>query len=152
MNSIQRLPVRFGNPLKLVLLLDSITVRRALGSVHELISQALSHGLGVPESGVPSTGTDEPDGLVDPPERSDVTSLPSDGTGSADPGGVFPGAAVHDGGDQDLDGVLAGEQVDDLEVVFDDPHGQHLLTVVTAVHHEGVDQPLDDRALSLPEP
>ena len=46
---------------------------------------------------------------------------------------------------------LSGEQVNDLEAVLDDPNGHELLAVVAAVHHEAVDQSLDDRALSLAE-
>ena len=34
-----------------------------------------------------------------------------------------------------LDGVLVGEEVDDLERVRDDADGQELLAVVAALHH-----------------
>jgi len=34
---------------------------------------------------------------------------------------------------------LAGEQVDNLEAVLDDPDGHQLLAVVTSMHHQGVD-------------
>ncbi len=46
---------------------------------------------------------------------------------------------------------LSGQQVDDLEAVFDDSDGHELLSVVPSVHHERVDQALDDGALSLAE-
>ena len=42
--------------------------------------------------------------------------------------------------------------MDDLHGVLDDPDSHQLLTVVPPVHHERVCEPLDDRALSLPEP
>jgi len=41
--------------------------------------------------------------------------------------------------------------VDDLEGVLDDSDGHDLLAVVSAVHHEGVDESLDDWALGLSE-
>ena len=41
--------------------------------------------------------------------------------------------------------------MDDLESVLDDSDGHELLSVVSAVHHEGVDESLDDRALGLSE-
>jgi len=41
--------------------------------------------------------------------------------------------------------------VDDLEGVLDDSDGHDLLAVVSAVHHEGVDESLDDGALGLSE-
>ena len=43
-----------------------------------------------------------------------------------------------------LDGVLVGEEVDDLERVRDDADGEELLAVVAAVHHERVDETLND--------
>ena len=51
-----------------------------------------------------------------------------------------------------LEGVLPGQQVDDLEAVLDDPDGQQLLAVVPAVHHQAVDQALHDGALGLAKP
>ena len=35
-----------------------------------------------------------------------------------------------------LDGVLVGEEVDDLERVRDDADGEELLAVVAALHHQ----------------
>ena len=42
--------------------------------------------------------------------------------------------------------------MDDLHGVLDDPHSHQLLSVVPSVHHERVREPLNDWALSLPEP
>merc|ERR1719309_1160606 len=42
--------------------------------------------------------------------------------------------------------------VNDFKSVFHDPNGHQFLTVVPAVHHQGVDEPLHDRTLGLPEP
>jgi len=50
-----------------------------------------------------------------------------------------------------LDGVLVGQQVDDLESVGDDPDGQELLSVVPSVHHQRVDETLDDGHTALGE-
>ena len=41
--------------------------------------------------------------------------------------------------------------MNDLEAVFNDPDGHQFLAVVAAVHHQRVDQPLDNGALSLAE-
>ena len=41
--------------------------------------------------------------------------------------------------------------MDDLKAVLDNPDGHQLLAVVASVHHEGVDQPLDDGALGFAE-
>jgi hypothetical protein len=48
------LTVGLGDTLELVLLLDGIRVGRTLGGVDELISQALSNGLDVPEGSLAS--------------------------------------------------------------------------------------------------
>ena len=39
---------------------------------------------------------------------------------------------------KDLDGVLLGNEVNDLESVLNNSDGHDLLTVVSAVHHEAV--------------
>ena len=90
--------------------------------------------------------------LVDPPEGRHVHSLSPDGSGATNPGGVLARAGVDDGVDKDLEGVLPGQQVDDLEAVLDNPDGQELLAVVPAVHHEAVHQTLHHGALGLAEP
>ena len=54
--------------------------------------------------------------------------------------------------DDNLNRVGVSQEVDDLHGVLDDPHSHQLLTVVPPVHHERVGEPLDNRALSLPEP
>lgn len=41
----------------------------------------------------------------------------------------------------DLDGVLVGEEVDDLERVRDNADGEELLAVVTAIHHHATQVP-----------
>lgn len=51
------------------------------------------------------------------------------------------GVPVDDGVHKDLDGVLVGEEVDDLKGVLDDAHRHQLLAVVAAVHHERVRDP-----------
>jgi hypothetical protein len=42
-------------------------------------------------------------------------------TSPTDTGGIFTGTRVDNGVDHDLDRVLVGQQVDDLESVLDDP-------------------------------
>lgn len=55
--------VGLGHTLQLVLLLNGIGVRGALGSIDELICQALSNGLNVPEGSLTSACAEQPDGL-----------------------------------------------------------------------------------------
>lgn len=77
-----------------------------------------------------------------------MTSYGSSGSNTC---GVFTGTTVDDCVDGDLKGVLVGEEIDDVEGVFDNSDGQELLTVVSSVHHEGVGQSLDDGALCFAE-
>ena len=65
--------------------------------------------------------------LVDPSEGRHVDSLSPDGSGATNPGGVLAGAGVDDGVDKDLEGVLPGQQVDDLKAVLHDAHSHQLL-------------------------
>lgn len=106
------LPVGLSNTLQLVLLLDSIRVRAALGGVDELLSKALSDGLDVTERSLAGTDGQESDGLVDTAERRNIDGLATDGTSGTDTGAVFAGTAVDDGINGDLDGVLVGHDVD----------------------------------------
>mmetsp|Transcript_1757 Transcript_1757/g.6322 ORF Transcript_1757/g.6322 Transcript_1757/m.6322 type:complete len:219 (-) Transcript_1757:398-1054(-) len=132
------LTVRLRDTLDLVLLLDGVRVRGPLGSVDELIGEALGDGLDVTEGSLAGAGGDQVDGLVHAAERRDIHSLATDHTGGANTGGILAGAGVDDGINADLDGVLVGEEVDDLERVLDDAHRHDLLAVVAAVLHHGV--------------
>jgi hypothetical protein len=52
---------------------------------------------------------------------------------------------------QDLDGVLLGNEVDDLESVLNNSDSHDLLSVVSTVHHECVDESLDNGHSALGE-
>ena len=90
--------------------------------------------------------------LVDSSQWRHINSLSPDSSCTSNSGGVFPGARVDDGVDKDLEWVLASQKVDDLEAVLDNPDSQQLLAIVPAVHHQAVDQTLNNGAASLPEP
>lgn len=123
-----------------------------LGSIDELVSQALSDGLDVAEGALAGPRAQQPDGLVHPTQRRHIHGLTTDSTGTADTGRVLTGPTVDDGVHDHLQRVLASEQVDDLEGVLDDLHSKQLFAVVAAVHHHGVGETLHDRALGLTEP
>ena len=92
---------------------------------------------------------DQVQGLVHTAERGHVDGLATHDTGGTDTGRVFARAGQADGGEENLDGVLVGQQVDDVEGVLDDADGHHLLAVVAALEHQGVHQALDDGALEV---
>jgi len=145
------LTVGLGDTLDLVLLLDGVAVGRALGGVDDLVGEALGNGLDGPERSLTSTGGEQVDGEVHTAEGRHIDSLTTHHTGSTDTGRVLTRTTVDDGVDHHLDRVLVGEQVDDLEGVLDNAHGEKLLAVVAAVHHQGAREALDDGALSLAE-
>jgi hypothetical protein len=145
------LPVGLGNTLQLILLLDGVGVAASLGSVDKLLSKALSNRLDVAERGLTGTGCQEGDGLVDTAERGNIDGLSADGTGGTDTGGVFAGTAVDDGVNGNLDRVLVGHEVDDLESVGNNADSHKLLSVVAAVHHQRVGETLNDGAVGLAE-
>lgn len=84
------------------------------------------------------TDGDESDSLVDATKRRNINGLTTDGTLGTDTGRVFTGTSVDDGVNENLDGVLVGEEVDNFESVGDDSDGHLLLTVVATVHHETI--------------
>ena len=148
---ISRLTVRLGDALDLVLLLDGVRVTRSTGGVDKLLGEALGHGLEVAEAGLARAGGEEVEGVVDAAEGTHVHGLATDDSGSSDTGGVLARSGVDDGIDDDLDGVLVGEEVDDLEGVLDDADGHELLARVASLAHEAARQTLDDGAGGLAE-
>lgn len=106
------LPVTLRHPLQLVLFLDRIAVAAPLGRVDELLRQALRHRLDVPERRLARPDRQQRDGLVDAPQRRHVDRLPPHRARGPDPRAVFPGPAVDDGVDGDLDRVLVRHDVD----------------------------------------
>lgn len=151
MKYIYNLTVALSDTLKLVLLLDSVRVRRALASVDELFGKTLRDGLDVTEAGLAGTSGDQSNSLVDTTEGRDIDSLTTDLAGRTDTGRVLTGAGVDDGINNDLDRVLLSQEVDDLESVLDNANSLQLLTVVAARHHERVGETLNDGALRLAE-
>ena len=106
-----RLSVGLGHTLQLVLLLDGVAVRAALGGVDQLLGEALSHALDVPEGRFSRTDGEEGNGLVDAAEGRHIDGLATHGSCAADTGGVLAGSAVDNGVNGDLDGVLVGHDV-----------------------------------------
>ena len=145
------LTVGLGNTLDLVLLLDSIGVGGSTGGVDELLRKALSHGLEVAEGGLTGTGGEEVEGVVDPTEGGHVDGLTTDDTGTTDTGGILTRTRVDDGINDNLDGVLVGEEVDDLEGVLDNADGHELLAGVAALLHEAAGKTLNNGAGGLAE-
>ena len=57
--------------------------------------------------------------LVDTSEGRDIDGLSSDSTSTSDTGRIFTGTRVDNGLKKNLDGVLSGGEVDDLESVLE---------------------------------
>jgi len=94
------------------------------------------------------------DRLVHSPERRDIDSLTPHCPLRTDTCRVFSRTSVNDGINEnlqyswlaknhfmvadgtDLDGVLVGEEVDDLKCMCDDANCHELLAVVAALHHQ----------------
>ena len=149
--AVTNLSVGLGDSLNLVLLLDGERVGGFLGAVHDLISQALSTRLDVSEGTVSSTLSDQRKGLINSSEWGDIDSLSSDNTTRSDTGGVFSGTSVLDGINEDLDRILIGQKMNDLEGLLDDSDSHLLLTVVATLHHHRVDESLNNGAGGLSE-
>lgn len=143
----EALTIGLGNALDLILLLDGVTVGGSAGSVDDLVSQALGNGLDVSERRLSGAGGHEVDGLVHSAEGGHIHSLSSNNTSRADSGGVLTGAAVDDGINVHLNGVLVGQDVNQLQGVSDDADSQQLLAVVSAGAHQGAHQALNNGAL-----
>ena len=89
--------------------------------------------------------------LVNSSEWRHINSLSSDSSSTSNTCRVLTWSRVDDGVDQDLKWVLTGQEMDDLETVLDNSDCQQLLAVVSSVHHQAVDQTLNNWALGLAE-
>jgi hypothetical protein len=121
------------------------------GAGNDFISQAFRDGLDSSERGVSSTDGHEVDGLGGSSHGRAIDGLLSGNTSSTDSGGIFSSTTILDSVDEDLDGVLTSDKVDDVEGVLNDSDGLSLLTGVSSVEHESSDESLNDGALSLSE-
>jgi len=146
------LTVGLGDTLQLVLLLDGVTVGGALRGVDELIGETLGDGLDVSEGSLAGASDEEPDSLVHAAERRNVDGLTTDSSRATDTSGILPRPAVDNGIGDDLQRILSGEEMDDLESVLDDANRHQFFAVVSSVHHQRIRQSLHDGALSLSEP
>ena len=89
--------------------------------------------------------------LVNSSEWRHINSLSSDSSSTSNTCRVLTWSRVDDGVDQDLEWVLTGQEMDDLETVLNNSNSQQLLAVVSSVHHQAVDQTLNNWALGLAE-
>lgn len=123
-----------------------------LGRVDDFVGEALGHSLEGSESGLTSSLAHQVDGLVDSSERGDIDGLTSNNTTGSNSGRVFTGTTFRDGGDENLDGVVACEEMDEFHSLLDDSDGELLFTVVSSTgSHDHVGESLNNRALSLLE-
>ena len=144
--------VTLGDFLDLLLFLQGVGgLEVALLNIDQLVSKDFGNGLLGPEGVLTDSLGDQVDSLVHSSQGRHVNSLLSHHTTSSDSGGVFSGASLDDGIDENLEGVSSGEEVDDFEGVPDDADGLDLLTSVSSVELEGADEPLDDGAECLSE-
>jgi len=126
------LTVGLGHTLDLVLLLDGVGVGGTLGSVLELLSEALGDGLDVAEGRITGTSGEQVNGRVHTTQGGDINGLTTHNTSRADAARVLTGTRVDDSVDNHLDGVLASGEVDDVAAVLHDAHSKDLLAVVTS--------------------
>ncbi len=85
------------------------------------------------------------------PHGRDINSLFPDCSSLSDSGRVLPGSSLHNCLAEDVDGVSAGHEMDDLECLSQNSDGEHLLSAVSAREHQTVHQTLHDRALHFAE-
>jgi hypothetical protein len=72
----------------------SIPVGGTLGSIDQLVSQALSDSLNIPEGRLSGTSGEQVDGLVNPSQGGNIHSLPSDNSSRSDTCGIFTGTTA----------------------------------------------------------
>ena len=123
-----------------------------LGSVDDLVGEALRDGLKASEGGLAGALADQVDSLVDSAEGRHVDGLSADDTTRSDTGGVLASARLGNGVDTDLNGVLAGEKMNQFHGLLDNFDSLLLFTVVSVARgHQHAGDSLDNGALGLLE-
>ena len=145
------LTVGLGNTLDFILLFDSVRVRGSTSCIDELLSQTLGHGLQVSERGLSCASGQQVEGIVDTTERRHIDGLSTDDTGTSDTSGILTRTGVDDGINNNLDGVLVRQQMDDLQCVLDNSASHNLLTRVATLLHQAARKALNDGARCLTE-
>jgi len=113
-------------------LTQRLRVDSYLGGGDDLVGEALRHTLETTESALTGSLADEVDSLVDSAEGRHIDGLSADDTTGSDTGGVFAGAGVGEGVDEDLDWVEASQQVDEFHSLLDNTNCHLLFTVVSS--------------------
>jgi len=129
------LTICLRDALNLILLLDRVSVRGFFRNLHDLIGEALRDGRAVAERTVAGTCADEVNRLVHAARWRHIGGLTSHDACRTDTRGVIVGAAILYCINVNLNGVLAGQEVDDFEGMLNDAHSHHFLAVVAAVPH-----------------
>merc|ERR1719211_270158 len=82
-------------------------------------------------------------------KRGNINGLTSNSSCTSNPCRILTWSAVDDSIYQDLKWILSSQQMYDLEGVFHNSHSHKLFSVISSVHHERINQPLNDWALGL---
>jgi len=143
----EHLTVSLGHTLNLVLLLDSVAVGRSLGGINDLIRQALRNCLDITERSLAGPNGEQVDCLAYTSERRYIDGLTTDDTSRSDTRRVLSWSSVDNGVNKNLDRIAIRKEVDNLEAMAHDIDAHHLLTTITSVKHERVDETLHKGAL-----
>ena len=145
------LTVGLGNTFDFILLLDSVRVGGTPSGIDQFFSKTFSHRLQVTERGLTCTSSKQVQCVVDATEWGHINGLTTDDTGTTHACGIFTWSRVDDSIDDDLDRVLVGQQMDDLQRVLDDTDSHELLARVPSLLHQTARQTFNDGARSLAE-
>ena len=124
-----------------------------LSSIDDLVSKAFCDRLHATERSFTGSLADQVDCLVYSTEWRNINGLPTNDTTRADTGGVFTSAGVGNGIDEYLNGVLAGEEVNQFHSLLDNSDSHLLFTVVPSTRgHQHVGETFNEGALDFLEP
>ena len=120
-------------------------------SIDDLVSKALWNGLNRAESTFAGAHCNKRESLVHTTQRRYIHSLTSDHTTWANTSGIFTCSWVADCINQNLNGVVSSEKVDDFKCLLHNEHGFLLLSTVSSFLHDCVHQSLHNGTSCLME-
>lgn len=152
LNDSASLSIGLGDTFDFILLLDCIRVGRSFSSIDDFISKAFGDGFDVTKRGFSCSNGNQVNCLVYTTKRRNINGLTTYSATSTNSARVFTRPSIDDGIYENLDGVLFSQEVDDLECVFYNAHGQHFLSTISSVIHQTVSQAFNSRACCLTKP
>lgn len=140
-----------SNPFDFEFAFDGVGLGIVAGSQEEFVGDAFLESFHVIEGGPGGAGGEVREGEVDAALGRGVDGGMIDDAAVGNTGRFFPGGGIFEGGKEELEGILAGTGVDEVERVFDDVIEEVFFPRVFPAFHKAINEAFNDVGISFGE-